>query len=266
MMESKLKVVLLETEAKKLKIKSKLDSLASNIEFIQNESIENVLTKLSEGDIEMAVMDLSDIGKLSDELCIAALTERSDAHFKLYVRNTALDKSKDLRVKENATIAVTQNLSGKMVSHLRPDCEYNVIWKNGVDASEWVHDALITNFNVDPESHQKFDLHPSEFPPKAGKGVSAYLCRKDNLTLRKLLASIHETAVSVCTNVERSIENKLKEQNIKEAGIFCEQDTNGNYHVYLNYLDADGSLKSLKYSQSTNYQLGEKVIDLIKNN
>lgn len=261
-----MKVALVEEEAKIPMIKSKLNNLTSNLFFVENDASENIFDDLISGSCDLVVMDLADLRKLSDDLCIAALSERSEAQYKLYIRNSSLDKSRDLRVKENTTFGVTNKLLGKMVNQLRPDCEYDMIWQKGFAASEWTHDALITNLNVGIESHHKFDLHPSEFPPKAGKGVSAFICRKDNLPLRKSLATIHETSVSLCTNVERSIEHKLSEQNVLEAGVFCEQDANGNYHVSLSFLEGNKSLKSVKYSQSTNYQLVEKVIDLIKNN
>lgn len=265
-MEVKINVVLLEAEAKMPMIKSKLFSLSSYLEFQQNDSIENLFDGLLSGSNDVAVLDLADIGKMSDELCIAALSERSEAHYILYIKNASLDKTRDLRVKENATFGVINNLLGIMVNQLRPDCEYDIIGNKDFGTSEWTHDAIITNLNVALESHQRFDLQPSEFPPKAGKGVSAFICRKDNLSLRKSLATLHEAAVSICTNVERSIENRLSEENVHEAGVFCEQDKNGNYHVYLNYLEENKLFKSIKYSQSTNYQLVEKVIDLIKNN
>ena len=48
-------------------------------------------------------------------------------------------------------------------------------------------------------------------------------------------------------------------------GVYCEQDTMGNYHVWAAKADTwDSPLKRVRLSSSTSYELAEQVLAALK--
>ena len=264
-MDSNFKIGIVEVENNDKRLFNLDKAILSNLDFTSFDSLESIEFEIKNNNIDFGIIELSSIGELNEELVVAALTERNNNFYKLYIKHNKVDKSKDLRLTEKGDIGVESRIVMKIVENLRPDCKVDLYDSSNLELL-LLKDAVILNVVLANNEFEIFELHPSEFTPQAGKGALAMICKKDNLTLRKTLTSFHNPEVSLCTNVERKIEKELQQLAITESRVYCEKDLNNNFHVYTSFLGGNDNLKSYKYSQSTNYQLAEKVIEIIKNN
>jgi hydroxymethylbilane synthase len=223
---------------------------------------------------KLLVIELNKLSFNFFDWTIAALSERLNKFYKLIIKQESYNPAQDLRVRESSVIGCYSKRISETTKQLRPDCEIinlslyenDVLMRFILKCDAFIIDTNQQEFlKLDESKYNVMDLHPTEFIPTAGSGVYAILCKKENIELRKNLAKIHESDVANCTNVERIIIKTLNQTFGEDIGIYCYKDINGYYHVNLSIFNNEkNELNNYKYSQSTNYQLTEKILELIR--
>jgi porphobilinogen deaminase len=108
--------------------------------------------------------------------------------------------------------------------------------------------------------HKFIHLNPVEFCPPTGSGVFALICKKEDVSLRKLLASFHHKASAELTNMERSV---VKSINVKRdmtivSHVYC--DAYHYYHLMAEGMDEDGKILKVSASLSTKAELVDHLV------
>lgn len=103
-------------------------------------------------------------------------------------------------------------------------------------------------------------FHPKELVPEPGAGAWAFVCNRDDIPTRRMLQKIHRPEVSAVTNVERKVLDLTGPTAHGSMGVYCERDALGSYHVWAVAASTAG-LRRVQLSQSTTYQLAERVVE-----
>ena len=97
------------------------------------------------------------------------------------------------------------------------------------------------------------------------QGVLAYQCNEENVDLRRIIQKIHHPEVSACTNVERKVLQMMDGGCHLPLGVHCSKDNAGNYHCHAAFAsDGDATLIRVSLSQSTTYEMANKIYSMIK--
>ena len=233
---------------------------------------------LLSGEVDMAVHSMKDLPTTSPEgLSIAGVSYRANPADWLIIRKGQEDASKLLQLKENPLVGTSSARRKAQLLSIRPDAQLKDIRGNVPTRlrklQEGDFDAILLaaagmeRLEMDLTPFVVVPLNPKEFVPAPAQGVLAFqTCTSDKAT-RKIIQQLHHKEVSAVTNVERSVLKLLEGGCQMPVGIFCEQDTAGNYHVWAAKAAAwDGEVKRIRYSSSTKFQLAEEIVKQLKEN
>ncbi len=115
-------------------------------------------------------------------------------------------------------------------------------------------DVKMLDLQADLWQIQPFSVR--EFIPKAGQGVTCFIAAEDDLPTRRLLKEAHHPSVSAVTNIERTIQKML---NDNDVSAYCERDRMGNYHLWAAAL-VNNAFRKIRLSQSTTFGMAEKAV------
>jgi hydroxymethylbilane synthase len=80
-----------------------------------------------------------------------------------------------------------------------------------------------------------------------------------------LLQRIHHRDVAERTNVERSVLKLLDGGCQLPLGVYCETDSQGNYHIWAAMADsAAATARRIRLSSSTRFELAEMVVERLQ--
>lgn len=100
-----------------------------------------------------------------------------------------------------------------------------------------------------------FTFQPRELVPLPGSGVWAYVVRKDQIDVRKWLATIHHSATSKITNIERGVSKYFEDTPL---AIYGTEDDNGYLHFSAFKLP---HRRPVTYSSGTSHGLVSKLVE-----
>jgi porphobilinogen deaminase len=178
---------------------------------------------------------------LPEEFAITALLPRKSAKIYLLLRDRDTDTSLDFRIKNNGFV-FNQTKDDYVFDQLRVFRSDLQLTTDKKLASAILLPAAIAENAQMPDGTLLMPIDPSELTPKAGSGVNAIVCRRDDTATRTELKVLHHAATSQCTNVERAFERTFAEgaKNVAAhvyqseqqyyAGHFCLTDTKGVLH------------------------------------
>jgi porphobilinogen deaminase len=196
-------------------------------------------------------------------LVITAVTQREDARTLMF----ALPQDETLFSAANPRKVLTDSdINRAQMQYLYPEDRVEQLDLSLDESIKLlkigVYDALILGqsdanpiafLNV-PATFQTFSVR--EFVPLAGQGVVCFITAEDDLATRRLLQTVHRSAVSAVTNIERMVQKMLKN---RDVCVHCERDRMGNYHLWAAAL-VDNRLSKTRVSQSTSFGMAEKVV------
>lgn len=227
-------------------------------------------------EIDLAVHSMKDLPTTSpDGLCLAGVSYREDPRDCLLIANWGKDEKQALHLKQNAIVGTSSVRRKSQLESLLPgvitkDLRGNVPTRIR-KLREGNYDAILlakaglTRLEADLSELTVMDLHPAEFVPAPAQGVLAYQCREDDMEIRKILATLHNTEVAECTNVERSILKAMDGGCQVPLGIFCQKDQAGNFHLHAAYAPAGNApLIKVRISQSTTHGMAESALHELK--
>ncbi len=230
---------------------------------------------LLRGEVDMAVHSMKDMPTTQPEgLVLAGVSYREDPADWLLIRPEGRANGQLFSLKENAIVGTSSARRKALMLDFRKDIQLRDIrgnvptriekLRNGEFDAILLAGAGISRLELDVSDLKVVKFNPREFTPAPAQGVLTYQCCEADLETRRLIKQLHHPKVSAVTNVERSILKGIGGGCHLPLGAYCEQDTNGHYHVWASYAKAwDAPLKQVRLSSSTSFKLAEKVVEMI---
>ena len=228
--------------------------------------------QLIDGSIDIAVHSLKDMPtEHAPGLTFAALSYRAGVNDVIIIHKDRAVAGKPFKLPDGATIGTSSNRRKAQLRDLHPgvvpvDIRGNVPTRLNKARTGELDAVMLAAAGLERLDLDLSDLvvvrpSPREFVPAPGQGVMAIQTRKDALDVRKQLAPLHNVTVGECTNVERTVLNKMEGGCSMPLGVYCEQDQLGNYHVWAAYAEDEASpVKRVQISRSTHAGLADAVV------
>jgi len=224
------------------------------------------------GDIDLAVHSLKDMPTDQPEgLTLAALSYRADVRDLIIIKKDKAVAGKPFQLADGATVGTSSNRRKAQLRELHPglvpvDIRGNVPTRlekarTGELDAVMLAAAGLERLEIDLSDMVVVYPSPREFVPAPGQGVMAIQTRKDAIDIRKKLAPLHNVDVGECTNVERTVLNRMEGGCSMPLGVYCEKDQMGNYRVWAAFAqDEHAAVKRVQLSLSTRAGLAERVV------
>lgn len=170
-------------------------------------------------------------GALGD-LAITALSARYSPVQGLEIHPDSLDMNQDLRLKAGSKIYVPSDADGIQLSCINPDITWQVCQpqETGSDLLPRFISASqgFTDLNLS-EGSQFISVNVKEVIPEPGSGYWAFIARREDFRVRKVLKKFHHPEELVISNAERTIKLGNYADRIK---VHVTRDKKGFFHVY----------------------------------
>ncbi len=276
----------LQSELKNAGFESELHIIKTKGDIVQHLSFDKIEGKgfftkeienaLLDESVDIAVHSLKDMPTESTkELVLAGLSYREDPSDLLIIRKDSIEEGRLLQLKKNAVIGTSSIRRKSQIQHLLKEITIKDLRGNVPTRIEKLrsgeYDAIILasagirRLEINLEDLNCIRLNPKEFIPAPGQGVVVFQCREKDLNARKILDKIHHREVALCSNVERKVLQLMDGGCHTPLGVYCQMDKQGNYHSYASYSkNAEDKLIHFNLSQSTSYQLAEKIVEKLK--
>ncbi len=224
------------------------------------------------GEVDMAVHSMKDMPTTQpDGLVLAGVSYRDNPADWLLIRQGALAKGQLFDLKEKAVVGTSSARRKAQMLDFRPDIQLKDIRGNVPTRIEKLrngdYDAIILagagigRLELDVDDLRVVKFNPKEFIAAPAQGVLTYQCCENDLETRRLVKQLHHPEVAAVTNVERKILKLFGGGCHTPLGAYCEQDENGNYHVWAAFAEAwDKPVKRVRLSSGTSFNLAESVI------
>lgn len=267
-------------------LKSELKIIKTKGDKIQHLSFDKIEGKgfftkeiedsLLRGDIDMAVHSMKDLPTTSPEgLAVTAVSYRENPADWLLIRKEKVAPNQLFQLKSEVVVGTSSARRKAQMLHFRPDVQLKDIRGNVPTRIQKLVDgdfdaillaaAGLSRLEMDLSHLHLIKLNPKEFIPAPGQGVLAFQTCSDDLEMRRLLKNIHHPEVSTRTNVERKVLKLFNGGCHMPLGVYCEQDSIGNYHVWAAKAEEwNGPVKTTRISSSTSFNLAEQIIEKLK--
>jgi len=228
------------------------------------------------GEVGMAVHSMKDMPTTQpDGLVLAGVSYRENPADWLLVRPSAVEEGQLFNLKKKAVVGTSSARRKAQILDFRKDIELKDIRGNVPTRinklREGDFDAIIlagagiSRLELDVTDLKVVKFNTKEFISAPAQGVLTYQCCESDLETRRLIKQLHRAEISAVTNVERKILKLMGGGCHMPLGAYCEQDGNGNYHVWGAYADGwDKPVKRAQMSSSTSLNLAEKMVGALK--
>lgn len=255
---------------------SKLETLGFDLTLVELDETgidikQTAFTAIKNGQIDIAIFHLPDLLPVhpSEDLIIAALSERQNAQDCLIIYEDNYDPTADLRLKSGTIVHVSSNVKAAQLKNLNASIDTFVsdqklektidLVKTGEVKAAMIP-KLFFDSNTIASNIRFVNLHPKEMIPTPGQGTFAFVTLTENLALRRILKTIHEKETSEITNVERKVRQMSLVDDQPNVAVYCYKDNNANFHAIGAYYDSElGSLQFASQSQSTSDGLADVI-------
>ena len=231
---------------------------------------------LLNGQIDLAVHSMKDLPTTSPAgLVVGAVSYREDPADWLVIRKEVADETRLFSLPEKAIVGTSSARRKAQMKHFRNDIELKDIRGNvptrlsklqsGAFDAILLAAAGLSRLDIDVTDFKIIPLNPKEFIPAPAQGVLAFQTVVDKKDIRKILQKIHHPEVSKRTNIERKVLQLFEGGCHMPLGVYCENDTLGNYHVWAAKAEHwEGPVKMIRLSSSTSFELREQVVEALK--
>lgn len=222
---------------------------------------------------DIAVHSLKDLPTTSPEgLVIAGLSSRANPADLLISNKQIADPKRPLKLRLGARVGTSSVRRKSQLLHFDDqlkivDIRGNVPTRidklrNGVVDAIVIAAAGVERLEINLSEFDVFQFHPEEFIPAPAQGIIAYQCGENAKEIRRIVKNIHYTEVAQCSNIERSILNKLDGGCQLPLGVYCFKDKSGNYHCSAAlYREKLKKIKLVRKSQSSAIGLAEAILN-----
>jgi hypothetical protein len=199
---------------------------------------------------------------LPDNLIFAALSPREEPSTYIFTKQDKLDFSQDLFLSSGSKVFCSNPRIAEQLEQVRND----LIWTINSETSESLpeHDALITLLGAPTDETADWNkrlISPWECIPSPGAGAVVYICRKNNIELRRKFRAIHSETSSRCTNVERKLLKNMPNEIKDYFSAYTYQDTIGHFHMAVHIGHPSFPSATWRQSNSSSTQLEAKMLE-----
>ena len=243
---------------------------------VSGHNIPELEAALLRGDIQVAAHAMKCLPVRQPEgLAITAVSRREDPAEWLLIRRESLQKEFLFQLKEKAVVMASTPLRQAQLLDFRPDlsvqdssgelpARLQQLQEGSFDAILLPAASLI-RLKIDISEFQTVKFSPRELVPAPAQGVLAWQTCADDKATRRIFKALHQSDVSMLTNVERRIQSLWEDGLPAALGAYCERDAAGNYHVWAAWASSgQGPVKRVRLSQSTSHRLAERVVEALK--
>jgi len=233
---------------------------------------------LLEGKIDVAVHSMKDLPTSSPEgLSITAVSYRENPADWLLIRKESVQKGKIFKLKEKATVGTSSARRKAQMRHYRPDVQLQDVrgnvptrvekLRNGKFDAILLAAAGLSRLELDLSDFELVELNVREFVPAPAQGVLAFQTRTEDTATRRILKKLHHPDIAAITNIERRVLQLLEGGCHMPLGVYCEQDRQGNFHVWAALADTwDSPVRRTQVSMGTSANLPEIIMKQLKQN
>ena len=275
-----------QSELAKIGINAELKIIQTQGDRIQDLSFEKLEGKgfftkeiedaLLRGEVDIAVHSMKDLPTSQPQgLKIGAVSYRENPSDWLLIRNECVVENAVFKLAKNAKVGTSSARRKAQLLDFCPDIQLLDLRGNVPTRIQKLRDggydaivlaaAGLTRLDINLEGIRLIELNPREFVPAPAQGVLALQYNLENREMGHILSKLHHPEVARCTNIERRVLQLAEGGCHLPLGVYCEQDTDGNFHVWAAMAPTwDGELKTIQLSSTTNYQLAEKIMFQLK--
>lgn len=200
--------------------------------------------ELLEGTIDLAVHSHKDLETNPPKgLVIAAVSERENPADLLLIAKSAVDTSKDWKLKEGAIVGTSSARRKSQVMRFRNDVEIkdlrgNVptridkLRKGGYDAI-LLAKAGVDRLKIDLSEFEVIEMNPTSFVPAPAQGVLGLQVREGDQAIFDTIHKLNNSTIENRIGIERKVLNLMEGGCQLPLGVYCDE----NNSVFVSFSD-----------------------------
>lgn len=200
--------------------------------------------ELLEGTIDLAVHSHKDLETNPPKgLVIAAVSERENPADLLLIAKSAVDTSKDWKLKEGAIVGTSSARRKSQVMRFRNDVEIkdlrgNVptridkLRKGGYDAI-LLAKAGVDRLKINLSEFEVIEMDPTSFVPAPAQGVLGLQVREGDQAIFDTIHKLNNSTIENRIGIERKVLNLMEGGCQLPLGVYCDE----NNSVFVSYSD-----------------------------
>jgi len=232
--------------------------------------LDSIKSSLYAKEYDMVCVPLSGVGfTLPDGIVLAGVSKRYSPELKFIGQHTALNGDTLRDIKDDSKILVPDGIIKDQLDKLLPNINCQVSHDSleqmasrlsNQDVAGFVtYQYLIDETGFDISNYYVWEFSPYEIVGTPAAGVVTYICRMDDIIVRKFIKNLHKAETSRSTNIERKVMKAFAKDKI---AAFCFQDDRNNYQIHASHT-SDANHRCF-FTQSTTAGLAEKTIEILK--
>ncbi|MGC6433810.1 MAG: hydroxymethylbilane synthase [Crocinitomicaceae bacterium] len=224
--------------------------------------------ELLEGTIDLAVHSHKDLETNPPKgLVIAAVSERENPADLLLIAKSAVDTSKEWKLKEGAIVGTSSARRKSQVMRFRNDVEIkdlrgNVptridkLRKGGYDAI-LLAKAGVDRLKIDLSEFEVIEMNPTSFVPAPAQGVLGLQVREGDQAIFDTIHKLNNSTIENRIGIERKVLNLMEGGCQLPLGVYCDE----NNSVFVSYSDdwTTGSVWQ-KYDANSQDNIAEFIV------
>ena len=224
--------------------------------------------ELLEGTIDLAVHSHKDLETNPPKgLVIAAVSERENPADLLLIAKSAIDTSKEWKLKEGAIVGTSSARRKSQVMRFRNDVEIkdlrgNVptridkLRKGGYDAI-LLAKAGVDRLKIDLSEFEVIEMNPTSFVPAPAQGVLGLQVREGDHAIFNTIHKLNNSTIENRIGIERKVLNLMDGGCQLPLGVYCDE----NNSVFVSYSDdwTTGSVWQ-KYDANSQDNIAEFIV------
>lgn len=224
--------------------------------------------ELLEGTIDLAVHSHKDLETNPPKgLVIAAVSERENPADLLLIAKSAVDTSKDWKLKEGAIVGTSSARRKSQVMRFRNDVEIkdlrgNVptridkLRKGGYDAI-LLAKAGVDRLKINLSEFEVIEMDPTSFVPAPAQGVLGLQVREGDQAIFDTIHKLNNSTIENRIGIERKVLNLMDGGCQLPLGVYCDE----NNSVFVSYSDdwTTGSVWQ-KYDANSQDNIAEFIV------
>jgi len=230
---------------------------------------------LLNGEIDMAVHSFKDLPTQSEPgLCVGACSYRENPFDVLIIHPDAVDMSKPLNLKTNATVGTSASRRKAQLHAIRKDLQLKDIRGNVKTRLEKIGNEVeavvlaaagLNRLNIDLKGFHRVILTQTLSVPAAAQGVLAYQIRDNDQEMKKVLRHLHHPEVEMLVNFERSVLNALGGGCQQPIGVYATQNNEQGMQIWACFAENEFDFPIRVFFQSKTLDgLSEQITNRLK--
>lgn len=232
--------------------------------------LKSIKSSLYAKEYDMVCVPLSSVEfTLPDGIVLAGVSKRYNPEIKFVGKKETLNGETLRDIKKGSKILAPDEIIKDQLDQLLPEVNCQLSYDTPQEMAKRLesndidgfitYQYLIEETNLNIDAYYIWEFSPYEIVGTPAAGVVTYICRMDDIVVRKFIKKLHQAETSRSTNIERKVMKAFAKDKI---GAFCFQDERNNYQIHASHT-SDKNHRCF-FTQSTTAGLAEKTIEILK--